>query len=244
MLRAAIALAVIGWAAHAAAEPEKAPAQDPQDTAVPAQGSAAPLSKKARGLEAKKQAQGRDAATGQAVKARWQRQLDRRIGKPPAAIINIYNTWTHETMVLDAQPPPAARSQRAPRAATAALPEVPQPLLDRFFRCHFTNEPTSMDRRLFAALVAAARHFGAPRIEIISGFRSPKYNLILRKKGREVSRRSQHTVGHAIDFRLPGVGVKRLHEWAKSLRLGGVGYYPKSGFIHIDTGRIRQWQGR
>lgn len=165
------------------------------------------------------------------ARARWQRGLDQRIGKPPAQVINVYNTWTHELMVVDASDAKAAAG-------------VSQQSLDSFFRCHFTNQPTNMKPELFAALIAAANHFGSSRIDIVSGFRSPKYNLILRKKGREVARASEHTVGHAIDFRLRGVNVARLHAWAKRLRLGGVGFYPSSGFIHIDTGRIRHWIGR
>jgi hypothetical protein len=158
------------------------------------------------------------------------RALDRRIGRPAEAVVNVVNTWTDEVLVLAASP-------------GSAGPDVPTTAIDRFLRCHFTNQPTAMDARLFETVVRAARHFGARRVEIVSGFRAPKYNLMLRKKGHEVARDSQHTQGHAVDFRLPGVPVAKLRAWARRLRLGGVGYYPDSGFVHVDVGPLRQWGG-
>jgi uncharacterized protein YcbK (DUF882 family) len=114
-----------------------------------------------------------------------------------------------------------------------------------FLRCHFTNQPSGeMDVRLAGVLVKAAQKFAAKRIDIVSGFRAPKYNLILRKKGREVARDSQHTRGHAVDFRIPGVRTAELMLFVKSLRLGGVGFYPESAFVHADTGPVRQWTAR
>jgi hypothetical protein len=158
---------------------------------------------------------------------RWQRTLDARLGKEPGPVINIYNTWTHEYRAVDA----------------GFAPDLPPETVNRFLRCHFTNQPARMDARLFPALVRAANHFGSDRIDVVSGYRAPKYNLILRKKGRQVARNSQHTHGSAVDFRVRGVSVTRLHAWARSLRLGGVGYYPSSGFVHIDTDRVRYWTG-
>ena len=69
------------------------------------------------------------------------------------------------------------------------------------------------------------------------------YNLILRKKGHQVARDSQHTHGNAIDFYLPNVTAQALQAWAKAQKLGGVGLYPDSGFVHMDTGPIRSWSG-
>jgi uncharacterized protein YcbK (DUF882 family) len=100
-----------------------------------------------------------------------------------------------------------------------------------------------MDEHLIGVLIAAARHFEVDRVDIVSGFRAPKYNLMLRKKGRAVARDSQHTKGNAVDFRLPGVPVARLRSWALSLKLGGVGFYPESKFVHVDTGPVRRWNG-
>jgi uncharacterized protein YcbK (DUF882 family) len=77
--------------------------------------------------------------------------------------------------------------------------------------------------------------------EIISGYRSPETNAMLRKQGRGVARRSQHLEGKAVDVRLRGVNTARLRDAAIKLQLGGVGYYRESDFVHIDSGRIRTW---
>ena len=80
-----------------------------------------------------------------------------------------------------------------------------------------------MDTRLIEVLARVAKKFSAERIEVVSGYRSPKYNLMLRKKGREVAKSSQHTQGTAVDFRIRGVPTKTLLRFVKSLRRGGVG---------------------
>ena len=158
------------------------------------------------------------------ARAGLDRKLARLIGKPAAPVVNVWNTWTRETMVLDENVGPDA--------------------FNSFLRCHFTGQPATMDLRLLDVLVGAARKFEATRIDIVSGYRSPKYNLVLRKKGREVARDSQHTYGHAVDFRIRGVPTARLVAFVRSLRLGGAGFYPGSGFVHADTGPIRTWAGR
>jgi len=112
-----------------------------------------------------------------------------------------------------------------------------------FLRDHYTKQSTQADTRLAFVLAAAAIRFRAPRIDIVSGFRSPKYNLMLRKKGHQVARESQHVQGTAVDFRIRGVETETLREFVRSLRMGGVGYYPRTRFIHADTGKIRYWQG-
>ena len=79
---------------------------------------------------------------------------------------------------------------------------------------------------------------------IISGYRSPQTNAMLRTQGGShtgVASGSLHMVGKAIDIRLPGVKLAHLHAAATSLKLGGVGYYPSSDFVHVDTGRVRYW---
>ena len=81
----------------------------------------------------------------------------------------------------------------------------------------------------------------ARAFEIISAYRSPKTNAMLRKNGGGVAKRSLHMQGKAIDIRLPGTPIASLRQAALDLRAGGVGFYPKSDFIHVDTGRVRQW---
>ncbi len=77
--------------------------------------------------------------------------------------------------------------------------------------------------------------------QVISAYRSPKTNEMLRQKGSGVARKSQHLLGKAIDVRLTGVDTAVLRDAAIELERGGVGYYQKSDFVHIDTGRVRRW---
>ena len=78
-------------------------------------------------------------------------------------------------------------------------------------------------------------------LEIISGYRSPKNNHMLRKTTSGVAKKSLHMRGMAVDIRLPGRQISSLRDAALRLKRGGVGYYPKSDFIHVDTGRVRRW---
>jgi uncharacterized protein YcbK (DUF882 family) len=76
---------------------------------------------------------------------------------------------------------------------------------------------------------------------VISGYRTPATNAMLRKVSTGVARSSLHTRGQAIDIRLPGYNTRRLRDLSLKLKAGGVGYYPKSDFVHLDTGRVRTW---
>jgi len=77
--------------------------------------------------------------------------------------------------------------------------------------------------------------------EIISGYRSPATNAMLRRQSHGVAEHSQHLLGKAIDIRLSGYSTRTLGEHARDLALGGVGFYPNLDFIHVDTGRVRFW---
>ena len=209
----------------AAAMAARAAAADPADAAILDRAETF-VAKKDRMLAAT----GTDL--GPSARRAWHQALDERVGEEPPAVLNVRNLWTDEILVLPRDP------------EIEVGEDIAGGLVDRFLRCHFTHQPTDMDARLVEVLVRAADKFGTDRIEVISGFRSPKYNLTLRKKGHEVARNSQHTHGTAVDFRVPGVPVRRLYRWARSLRLGGVGYYPHSGFIHVDTAEVRTWSGR
>lgn len=149
-----------------------------------------------------------------------------RVGQKPAPLVNLQHRWTNEWLAIPATGP-------LPEAALAA----------RLLRDHYTNQPTDMAGKLLPAILAAARHFKVSRVEIVSAYRHPKYNLILRKKGHEVARDSEHSHGKAVDFRLPGVEAAALAKWALARRLGGVGTYLRSNFIHIDVGAVRSWSG-
>ncbi len=100
-----------------------------------------------------------------------------------------------------------------------------------------------MDFGLFMQLTDLARQCGVPaKYEVISGYRSPGTNAKLRAAGHAVAERSQHMEGHAIDVRLEGCPLARFRDLALAAKRGGVGFYPRSNFVHIDTGRVRSWQ--
>ncbi|MBW8744070.1 MAG: YcbK family protein [Sphingomonas sp.] len=109
------------------------------------------------------------------------------------------------------------------------------------------NETTVMDPQLMLLLSAIRDKLGvAPqtKIDLISGYRSPQTNSALRAAGGEhtgVASKSQHMLGKATDIHMPGIALENLHLAALSMRGGGVGYYPKDGFVHVDTGRVRIW---
>ena len=106
------------------------------------------------------------------------------------------------------------------------------------------NEVHPMDKGLFDQLTRIQTLIGSEaEVQIISGYRSPATNEMLRQNSNGVAQKSFHMMGKAFDFRLDGVPLKQVHEAALSLKAGGVGYYPRSGFVHIDTGPIRSWQG-
>lgn len=128
-----------------------------------------------------------------------------------------------------------------------ALPLLPgaaaYPAFKHLLRDHYSQQATSVDPALLQAVISAALKFGADRVEVVSGYRSPKYNLSLRKKGRQVAQSSQHCDGKAVDFRLRGVTTNELWAFVRGLKLGGVGIYAHSAFVHCDTGPIRFWKG-
>ena len=82
---------------------------------------------------------------------------------------------------------------------------------------------------------------GSKPFHVISGYRSPATNAMLHARSGGVATRSLHMSGQAIDIRMPGVPLATLHRAARSLQAGGVGYYPRSEFVHVDTGRVRAW---
>lgn len=114
--------------------------------------------------------------------------------------------------------------------------------INQILRDHRANEIYAMDTRLIDLLhtLHAMTESKAP-FHIISGYRSPQTNEKLRKQGSGVAKRSLHMQGKAIDVRLPDVKLSKLRDAAISLEAGGVGYYAKSNFIHLDIGKPRSW---
>jgi uncharacterized protein YcbK (DUF882 family) len=114
--------------------------------------------------------------------------------------------------------------------------------IDRILRDHRTDEVTEMDTRLLDLLHALRATLGSRRrFEVFSGYRSPATNAALFEEGHGVAEHSFHIVGKAIDVRLPDRSVSVLRRAALQLRRGGVGYYPRSGFVHVDVGPLRRW---
>jgi uncharacterized protein YcbK (DUF882 family) len=116
--------------------------------------------------------------------------------------------------------------------------------LNYFLRDWRTDEQTTMDRRLFDVLWEVYRDVDAKQpIQIVSSYRSPQTNAMLRHRGRGVARYSQHMLGKAMDFFIAGVGLEDLRVAGLRLQRGGVGYYPTSGspFVHVDVGDVRHW---
>ncbi|MGI9333149.1 MAG: DUF882 domain-containing protein [Gammaproteobacteria bacterium] len=114
--------------------------------------------------------------------------------------------------------------------------------LNLLLRDHRSDESCPMDPKLFDMLHSLQVRAGtAGPFEIISAYRSPATNAMLRKKSKGVAKRSFHMQGRAVDVRLRGFDTVQLRQAALDLELGGVGYYAKSDFLHLDTGTFRTW---
>ena len=116
--------------------------------------------------------------------------------------------------------------------------------LNHLLRDFRTGDIAPIDPQLFDLLHGVATLADQePRFEVISGFRSPATNSMLNERSSGVARRSLHMEGRAIDVRLQGCSTDRLRDLALSMQAGGVGFYGKSDFVHLDTGRVRTWAG-
>jgi uncharacterized protein YcbK (DUF882 family) len=114
--------------------------------------------------------------------------------------------------------------------------------INKLLRDHRSGAVYGMDTKLFDQMYLLQQTTGVKgSFQIISAYRSPSTNEKLRAKSNGVAKRSLHMQGRAIDIRLPGCDLKNLRNAALDLKAGGVGYYAKSDFIHIDTGRVRRW---
>jgi uncharacterized protein YcbK (DUF882 family) len=190
-----------------------------------------------------------------------------RAGAAAAAVVAIPRGLRANSAVVPAPAAaPAAAARTAPAAATRALAFVhthtrekleieyccngqyqPAALarLNHLLRDFRTNQEKPIDPKLFDLLHELSKELGTETpFHIISGYRSPVTNAMLRERGGAhtgVATNSLHMVGKAIDIRVPSVKLKNLREAAASLKRGGVGYYPSSDFVHVDTGRVRYW---
>ncbi len=114
--------------------------------------------------------------------------------------------------------------------------------INRFLADFRTGDIAEMDPKLLDILYDLRNELDSDATyEVISAYRSEKTNEMLRSKSGGVARKSQHLLGNAIDVRLRGVPVEDLRDTALRMKRGGVGFYKKSDFVHIDTGRVRRW---
>ena len=143
--------------------------------------------------------------------------------------LSFYHTHTGDKLIIDYHD------------GTDYMPEALTEI-NHYLRDFRTDESYPIDMGLLDILhelKTVTGHSGT--FEVISGYRSPKTNASLRSKSGAVAKRSLHMQGKAIDVRLTGFDTRQLHKAAKKLARGGVGYYQKSNFIHVDTGRVRYW---
>jgi uncharacterized protein YcbK (DUF882 family) len=144
----------------------------------------------------------------------------------PADAISFYHTHTGEKLII----PGDTLTSQVVRKVT------------RFLRDFRTGGTHPIDPALLHMLAEIKKISGCKgTFEVISGYRSPVTNEKLRQKSGGVAKKSLHTLGRAIDVRLTGLKTSTLKEIAWSLQQGGVGYYPKSDFVHLDTGAVRTW---
>jgi uncharacterized protein YcbK (DUF882 family) len=157
----------------------------------------------------------------------WARQLD--IWEPRRAILDNLHTGEAFNEVY------YANGSYLPDALAEAT---------RIMRDWRTGDERFIDPTLFDALHAIRDRLESPRpFQVISGYRSPRTNAMLNRRSNGVAENSQHVLGKAIDVRIEGVELSNLRNAALDLAAGGVGYYPRSNFVHVDTGRVRQWRG-
>lgn len=158
----------------------------------------------------------------------WARELLE--GGLPTGKISLYNTHTSESLEVTYR-------DRTGEYDLAALERI-----NWLLRCHYSDEVREIDVRTIEFLSLVDQKLGGNRdFHVISGYRSPAYNEWLRQEGRGVAKRSLHLEGKAIDVRIPGVKLAALRRAALSLEYGGVGYYPSTEFVHLDSGRFRTW---
>ena len=117
--------------------------------------------------------------------------------------------------------------------------------IDHLLRDHRSDEVAPMNQKLVDLLhdLTAKLATGKP-VEIVSGYRSPATNAMLRARSKGVAKNSYHTRGMALDIRVPDRGLSDVYHAARNLEAGGVGLYGRSGFVHIDVGPVRTWGAR
>jgi uncharacterized protein YcbK (DUF882 family) len=151
------------------------------------------------------------------------------IAAPHERSLRFYNTHTGETL------------RTMFWAEGQFIPEALQDI-NHLLRDHRNDKVATIDPELIMLLDRVSAQFSNNEvIHVISGYRSPETNKMLHESTGGVAKHSMHMEGKAIDVRIPGRDLERLHQAALALKGGGVGYYPDSQFVHMDTGRVRHW---
>ncbi|WP_028103832.1 DUF882 domain-containing protein [Pseudoduganella violaceinigra] len=151
------------------------------------------------------------------------------IAAPHERSLRFYNTHTGETL------------RTLFWAEGQFIPEALQDI-NHLLRDHRNDKVAAMNPGLLLLLDRVSSQFSNHEvIHVISGYRSPESNQMLAESSGGVAKHSLHMEGKAIDVRIPGRDLERLHQAALALKGGGVGYYPDSQFVHMDTGRVRHW---
>jgi uncharacterized protein YcbK (DUF882 family) len=148
--------------------------------------------------------------------------------QPQSRALSFYHTHTDERLALTY----FADGGYLPEAIGA---------IERLLRDFRTDEIHAIDVNLLDTLHALAGQCTGGTFEVISGYRSPATNAALQASTEGVASNSLHVTGRAVDVRMSGFDTPRLRDAALALARGGVGYYPQSDFIHLDTGRVRSW---
>ena len=125
------------------------------------------------------------------------------------------------------------------RYVRSALKEV-----NRHFRDHYCGRVHVIDPHLLDYLYSIKIELGVTGpFHILSAYRTPATNNMLRRHSHKVAKHSYHVYGKAVDIRVPGISTSKLRRTAYNLKLGGVGYYKRARFVHVDTGQFRAWWG-
>jgi uncharacterized protein YcbK (DUF882 family) len=159
------------------------------------------------------------------------RSLQNAIAEGDTRTITMHHMHTSEDITIT--------FKRGGRYDESALEKI-----NWFLRDWRKQQETKMDPHLIDLIWEVQREAGSKEpIWVVCGYRSPETNAMLRRKSSGVAKASQHMLGHAMDFYIPGVQLDRLRAIGLRLQRGGVGFYPSSGspFVHLDTGRIRMW---
>lgn len=155
-------------------------------------------------------------------------------GEPEASLggdgtVKLYHQWNKETLEI--------------RYRDADGRYIPQAMakIRYFMRCRLTGREADIPTKLVEVLDAIQERHGNRTLTVICGYRSPELNGAMASYSSGVSKKSLHMKGWAADIKIDGVRTSALRNTARSLRAGGVGYYPSDGFVHVDTGRVRHW---